>query len=100
MKYDYYKIRELAQKLLTPQKTLDRQLFDINGKLYPEIRKDLLNITDYAIKTSVDIFDVMEVKDIYLSLVPIISVDDNSRLIDLFSELGFGGEDLNKHNHK
>lgn len=67
MKYDYYKIRELAQKLLTPQKTLDRQLFDINGKLYPEIRKDLLNITDYAIKTSVDIFDVMEVKDIYMN---------------------------------
>ena len=67
MKYDYYKIKELAQRLLTPQKTLDTQLFDENGRLYPDLRKDLLNIADYAIKTGVDVFDVLKVKDVYMN---------------------------------
>lgn len=60
-------IRDTACRLLTPNDTLDVRLFDVHGKMHPEIRKALLTNAYYIINKCFRGIEGLKVYDIFLT---------------------------------
>lgn len=60
-------ITEIAQRLLSPNETLDLRLFDFSGKMHDDVRKQLLQNSDFVIRRTVGKIKGLELTDIFLN---------------------------------
>ncbi len=60
-------IRDIAYRLLHPNEILDVRLFDFCGRMYPNVRQQLLANVDFAIAETIGSIKELKVKDIFLN---------------------------------
>lgn len=64
---EYVNLKPLVYQMLTPNDTLDVRLFDFRGKMYPEVREQLLVDAQYIVKETIKGIEGLVVADVYLS---------------------------------
>lgn len=60
-------VKDIAIRLLTPNDTLDVRVFDIHGKMHPEIKRILLDEADFIYNRCLGDIEGLKLQDVYLT---------------------------------